>query len=301
MPRYERRDYQGPSDLRAMQEVTRRLWTRCKRWHIGDLAWRRFERLGREPDWRTALWERDGRPVAWAWATVSGSLDLHVDPGDVELAEEIIDWYGEGGGGTVTLLDSEKELAELLQSRGYQERADGPYFIHLSLDLAGLPAPRVPEGYTLRAVRDERDAAARAAVHAAAFAPSRVTPSRVTPSRVTADSYLQVMRAWPYRTELDWLVETTEGEPVAFCLVWLDEESGVAVLEPVGTDPAHRRRGLATAAILGALHEARRLGARTARVCARGDDDYPSARATYQAMGFRPYARNVTFVPGGLR
>ncbi|GAA2368612.1 GNAT family N-acetyltransferase [Nonomuraea africana] len=68
-----------------------------------------------------------------------------------------------------------------------------------------------------------------------------------------------------------------------------------------GTDPAHRRRGLAGAAVLGALGAARELGAESARVCARGDDDYPSARATYESLGFRPYARNVTFVPGGRR
>jgi ribosomal protein S18 acetylase RimI-like enzyme len=103
------------------------------------------------------------------------------------------------------------------------------------------------------------------------------------------------MRTWPYRKELDWLVVAPDGTPAAFCLVWLDEHNRVVVLEPVGTDPDHRRRGLARAAILGALHAARRLGATSARVCARGDDDYPSARATYQSLGFRRFARNVTF------
>ncbi|WP_393165453.1 GNAT family N-acetyltransferase [Nonomuraea marmarensis] len=116
------------------------------------------------------------------------------------------------------------------------------------------------------------------------------------PSKVTPDSYLQVMRAQPYRLELDWLVEAPDGTPVAFCLAWLDEHNRVAALEPVGTDPGHRRLGLATAATLAALHAARRLGAASARVCARGDDDYPAARATYQAMGFHRYARNVSFV-----
>jgi hypothetical protein len=79
----------------------------------------------------------------------------------------------------------------------------------------------------------ETVAEARAAVHRAAF----------SPSRVRTESYLQVMRTWPYRAELDWIVESADGTPVAFCLVWLDELNHVAVLEPVGTDPAHQRRG----------------------------------------------------------
>lgn len=104
------------------------------------------------------------------------------------------------------------------------------------------------------------------------------------------------MHAWPYRAELDWLVEAPDGAAVSFCLVWLDGHNRVGVLEPVGTAPEHRRLGLATAAMLAALHAVRRLGAESARVCARGDDAYPSARAAYQAMGFRRFARNLTFV-----
>jgi hypothetical protein len=100
-------------------------------------------------------------------------------------------------------------------------------------------------------VRGESDADARAGVHRAAFS----LPG-LPPSRVDADGYLQVMRAWPYRAELDWLVEAPDGTPVAFCLVWLDEHNRVAVLEPVGTDPGHRRLGLAGAATLAGLRAA---------------------------------------------
>ncbi|WP_248962362.1 GNAT family N-acetyltransferase [Sphaerisporangium perillae] len=104
------------------------------------------------------------------------------------------------------------------------------------------------------------------------------------------------MRAWPYQAELDWLVEASDGSPAAFCLAWLDERNRAVALEPVGTDPGHRRLGLASAATLAALHAARRRGAESACVCARGDDGHPSARATYQALGFEPFARSVSFL-----
>ena len=34
-------DYAGPDDLRAMQALVQRLWTRRSHLHIGDLAWQR--------------------------------------------------------------------------------------------------------------------------------------------------------------------------------------------------------------------------------------------------------------------
>jgi GNAT superfamily N-acetyltransferase len=191
----------------------------------------------------------------------------------------------------VTLLDAETELIDVLPRHGYHEQTTEPFFIHLRRSLENLPEPTIPDGYTLRPVRGDSDADARARVHRAAF-----SLPNLPVSKVTADSYLQVMHAWPYRAELDWLVEAPDGTPVSFCLIWLDEYNRVGALEPVGTAPEHRRFGLATAAILAALHAAHRLGAESARVCARGDEDYPSARATYQAMGFRRFARNLTFV-----
>lgn len=276
-----------------MQVLAERLWSDASRWHLGELVW--FQHIGRA-EWRTCLWEYGEQVVAWAWVKLPGQLDLQIDPAHIDLAAEILRWFddvAEGDGRTVTVLDAEADLIHVLRRDGYQEQTTGPYFIHLQRSLADLPEPRIPDGYTLRSVRGESDAGARAAVHRAAFS----RPDR-PPSGVSADGYLQIMRAWPYRAELDWLVEAPDGTPAASCLGWLDAHNRVAVLEPVGADPGHRRRGLASAASLAALRTARRLGAESARVCARGDDDYPSARATYEALGFRRYARNVTFVRG---
>ncbi|GAA3939912.1 hypothetical protein GCM10023085_21740 [Actinomadura viridis] len=285
--------YSGPADLRAMQSLTQRLDPRTSRWHIGELTWYRHQHLDRDRSLPTALWESGGEVLAWAWADPSGSLDLQLDPDRPELAEEVLAWFeevAEGDARTVTVLDAETDLIATLRRHGYRERTGAPFFIHLRRDLDGLPEPRVPGGYTLRPVRGPGDAAARAAVHRAAFS----RPD--APSRVTGAAYERMMGVWPYRAGLDWLVEAPGGMPAAFCLVWLDEHNREAVLEPVGTDPGHRRRGLASAAVLGALRAARDLGAETARVAARGDDDHPSARATYRSVGFRRSARNLVFV-----
>jgi len=141
------------------------------------------------------------------------------------------------------------------------------------------------------ALRGERDAGARAAVHRAAFAGDGGEGDEPT-----AATYRRLMADDQYRADLDRIVEDTEGTPAAFCLSWLDEPNAVAVLEPVGTDPRYRRRGLARAAILASLRAAVGLGARHARVCARGDTGSVAAKATYESLGFRRYARNVRLI-----
>jgi len=58
------RRYAGPADLRAMQDLTQRLWSRRSTHHVGDLAWGRFMFPPETADWPIALWERDGQVVA---------------------------------------------------------------------------------------------------------------------------------------------------------------------------------------------------------------------------------------------
>lgn len=295
---YRRRPADDPGELRALQELAGRLWAAGpSRWHPGELAWFRLARgAGLPPGERIAVWECGERTVAWAWARTgpdgAGRCDLQLDPAHPELAGELLDWFEETAGpaGAVTVLETDAAVLDALGARGYREVTDGPFFVHLRRELTDLSMPHIPEGYWLRHVRGEADAEARAAVHRAAFTGPDGGPA------VTAEGYRQVQRGPGYRRELDWMAgRLSDGRPVAFCLVWLDEVNAAAALEPVGTDPAHRRLGLAGACVLAALHGARRTGARTARVCARGDEAAPAALAAYTALGFRPFARNRTF------
>jgi ribosomal protein S18 acetylase RimI-like enzyme len=148
-----------------------------------------------------------------------------------------------------------------------------------------VATPRVPDGFRLRTVRGQEDLETRVAVHRAAF----------HPSRVTAESYRNVMRAYPYRADLDCVVEAPDGSFASYCLVWLDEAVGVGELEPVGTHPDYERRGLASAVCRFALGRLQALGASTAIVSARGDNAYPAPKKLYESIGFRQRTRSQEY------
>ena len=107
--------------------------------------------------------------------------------------------------------------------------------------------------------------------------------------------YASVRAAWPYRQDLDCVVEAPDGSIAAYALAWLDEANGVGELEPVGTHEAHQRRGLGRAVNLFALQRLRDAGATLALVACRGDAAYPIPRRLYESVGFREQYRTLAF------
>jgi GNAT superfamily N-acetyltransferase len=161
----------------------------------------------------------------------------------------------------------------------------------LSMSLVGeIAQAPLPHGYRARHVTGESDLAKRVAVHRAAWSVRR-------PSRVTEESYRRVMSAWPYRPELDWVIEAPDGRFVSSCLIWLDEVNRVGELEPVGTDPAMWRRGFGSAVCRAALAALRDNGAQAAIVYALQEPGMPPAVSLYESLGFRTHTRFVTLVP----
>lgn len=266
--------------LPRMQALASRTWSPESRHHPGQLAW---SAAYGEPD------VLDLGPAyvlddAWAWlesldwlevcGTAPAAVDAVVSAALADAADEV----------TASTLETEAVVIGVLADHGFTE-VESPWFAHHHLDLADLPAVDLPEGYAVRAVRAD-EAEARAAVHRAAWSPT---------SRVTTAAYERLMTTAPYRPELDHVVTTTDGEWVASCCVWLDEATGVALVEPVGCVEEHGRQGLATAASVSALTAARDAGATTGLVCPRGDDDYPGPARLYRRIGFVPGARTRTY------
>jgi GNAT superfamily N-acetyltransferase len=285
-----RRDFESSDDVRLMQDLVQRTWSLRSRFHVGDVAWERSVNSARSGDtWRTALWEDAGQVVAWGWVELPDHLSLVVDPARPEVASEVIEWFCSlAPKGTCSVLESETHLVSALEAAGFHPDDEAPFFTHHRISLSDLRTPVVPDGLTLRHVRPG-EVERRAAGHRAAW-------SDWGPSKVTDEDFAAVMTAWPYRPELDWVVEAPNGDFVATALIWHDQVNGIGLVEPVGCAPEYRRRGLGQAVNLAALHALREAGGTDAIVCPRGDDGYPKARALYQSIGFEPGARTRLYV-----
>ena len=96
--------------------------------------------------------------------------------------------------------------------------------------------------------------------------------------------HVAVTRALTYRADLDLVVTAPDGSFAAFATVWYDPVNRHGLFEPIGTDPAQQRRGLASAAIVEGMRRLRDLGAETVQV-STGVKNLPANRL-YEALGF---------------
>lgn len=278
------RIYKDSHDLKRMQKLTQDIWPLKPNYHIGDLAWQRYRHSGRENEWITAIWEIDGKPVAWGWIRLPGNLIFQVDPNYPELAKEVVDWFDEMTEANelrVTVLESDSHLISALEDSLFTPVEDTPEVLtKISLDSCPFPV-KLPDKFKARHIKDFNDVHKRVAVHRAAF----------QSLRVTEESYLNVMNAYPYDSSLDWVIESPNGEFVASCLIWLDEVNKVGLLEPVGTDPRFWRMGLASSVCKLALNALSNKGAKTAVVVCTSPETYKF----YQSIGFEKFAQTITF------
>jgi ribosomal protein S18 acetylase RimI-like enzyme len=286
------RPFADDRDLAAMQRLmvdARRGEGPLVKATPGDLHWWLHQHTNKLDEVRIALWEHGRRLVGWTWLWLPGALFsfLAADVRTPRAFGEQVDWFeaeAAQAGATelhVDVMDVHVELRSTLEGRGYSLVEDEG-MEHMLRSLDDLPPAPAVDGFELRAVRLPDELEARVDVHRAAFAPSRVTP----------ESYGNVVGRLPYRRELDWVAVALDGRHAAFCLVWLDAENGLAEMEPVGTHPDFRRRGLASAVCLGALGEARQLGAREGLVYAVSG--HPSV-SLYASLGFRSRARHLVY------
>lgn len=288
------RAYAGVADLATLHEVARAIWRVDKPHalpHVGDVTWGLYQH---EPavagPKETRIFERGGSPVAFGilWLPQTLQLAVHPEHRDKQVYDELLDWFegaaGEDvdGGLEVQLLESDRSLAEALRGRGY-EPLEGGYFEHRVRSLATpVEPPNLAEGYILRAVGGEEDVERRVEIHRAVW----------EPSKFTVPAYRRLRGLPPYRADLDLVVEAPDGSFAAYAQVWLDEENAVGELEPVGTHPAQRNRGLARAVCVEACRRLRELGADTAVVYSVGG---AAAGRVYEAAGFEAIDRHVEY------
>jgi ribosomal protein S18 acetylase RimI-like enzyme len=277
----EPRDFDD-GDLRPLLSLAQELWRQeptslsCD---FGQIAFWSANLVHAEH--RVRLWYDGDELAGWGWVTRETELEWQVRPERPELLDEILDWAHPG---EVLVRTDQADAIERLRAHGLRHDTDAPWMRLNQRTLERIDEPHVPRGYRVRTVEDG-DFESRAAAHRSAFHPSRFRD----------DVYANVRASWPYRQDLDCVVEAPDGSIAAYALAWLDDANGVGELEPVGTHADHQRLGLGRAVNLFALQRLREEGATVALVACRGDDAHPIPRRLYESVGFREAVRMLPY------
>ncbi len=280
-----RRPFRGETDVPPILDLIASMPLSCR--HVIDLPWRLSSPAineGRD----AAFWEdSSGRVGFAAWQYYWAVLDFFILPGPQAQAAEddLFAWadarfrerdaergrplpYG------VDYRDDDSERLRIVERYGYTLDDDGGYVLlrHDLVDLA--PVPTLPGGFTLRLLRGEKEAAAYAEVHRAAFESDSMTP----------EWRARTLRMPQYQPELDLVVEAPDASLAGFCVGWFDPSRRVAQIEPFGVHPRYRRLGLGSVLLVEMLRRFKARGAEFALV-ETNLGPTPAQRA-YESAGF---------------
>lgn len=244
------------------------------------------------------VWEDDGELVAVVCSEHPDLGDAYLlrRPGYDAWLAEMLDYaesalvHPQHGTLTVFAYDYDAALEALLAARGYEKQTEHPGYDSV-FEIGELPKPQLPEGFTLQSMADENDIEKRREAFGRGFNHQRPV------EWPTAFSYRELQKAPDYHPAQDLTIVGPEGNHVSFCIVWYDNHNQIGSLEPVGTHPDYRRRGLAREVVLEAIRRVAALGATEVWV--------GSGQHFYEAVGFDKalvsYAWKKTMPEAGWR
>lgn len=228
---------------------------------------------------RIGVWEDDGEIVAVVtYETDTGFAWLLTDAEHAWLYPALLRWattnLTRDGAIRILVNDTDHKLEQVVAAHALTRTADREP--NSALELAGDLSYRLPAGYRIASLADGCDLhRLNRVLHRGFHNPGQppTTPAAIQERR-TSVSGPHLDRA------LNMVAIAPDGEYAAYCGIWFDPTTDYALVEPVCTDPDHRRLGLGRAVVLEA---ARRAGLRGAKVAYVG-----SGQPFYYAIGFTP-------------
>lgn len=282
-----RHPFRGEADMSRILDLVRSMPSSCR--HVIDLPWRLSSPAineGRD----AAFWEdTEGQVVGLgAWQYYWAALDFFILPGPEMQAvtAELFAWadarfqeYDEERGRPlpywVEFRDDDQERRQLAEAHGFllDEHDSYVFLQHTLVDLP--PVPVLPDGFVLRSLMGEQEAAACAELQRAAF----------ESTSMTAEWRARAIRTPQYRPELDLVIGSPDGALAGFCVGWFEPARRIAQIEPIGVHPRFQQLGLGRILLLEMLHRFKAHGADCAIL--ETNIDRAPARHAYESVGFQ--------------
>jgi len=292
---YTLRNYSFDKDLRSAQDFLWEIFKLSGKLHSWVPTRLENERHGpcgeeddREDDSKLRIWEySDGNTKSIVAVTIlepNGFFWMNIHPHHEELIREILPAIEEQRRKTCKVQLGEikigipvpvgfKSRIEYLKEYGFE---DGGVCEHNQVRPLDLPPPdfQPAEGYTVRNVVLPDD-----------FEPySEVVNTVFQHCNMTEKLAMLYTEAGFYKDELDLVVEAPDGSFAAFVTVRIDPVNKMAELEPVGTHPDHRGRGLGKAVCAEGIRRVQKYDPTCIVILGAAPTD--AAAGLYASLGF---------------
>ena len=239
-------------------------------WEAADVQWWSGRQRPTDRDEQPFWLDAHGDPLAAVLRTGFGAgvqCDVLIRPEASDLARAVWETAVEeastaGPSAEFPVREDDEIGRSALAAAGYLPSGE-PGVVCCWLDAAARPAvPALPAGYRLLSLAD---------------APADPHPMA---ARNGAAIAARLRRCSLYRPDLDLRVLAPGGEVAAYSLYWADPVTGVGLVEPVRTEAAHSRRGVASHMLATGLDRLAAAGCARLKVA--------SDLGLYLRAGFRP-------------
>jgi predicted N-acetyltransferase YhbS len=172
--------------------------------------------------------------------------------------------------------DDDSVMCSLLVKAGFVALADKGASAWMRAEDRPLGSPALPGGYSLVSRVETCD-----------------TPHHLV-ARNGSDVSQRLQQTSLYRPDLDLAVLDPTGETAAHGLFWFDPTTKVGFVEPMGTNEAHRRRGLARHILTSGIDRLAQAGA--PRIKINYGLDNAASSSLYVDIGFIPVMTTSVWV-----
>jgi RimJ/RimL family protein N-acetyltransferase len=203
------------------------------------------------------------------------------------LVDEMMDFvehncYSRGNIITTDANSEDKLLNSTLRRRGYTKT--GNFRFNGICDLSKVPLfVPLPDEFTIR-LTQKKDIVRRSELFGLATGGIGTTP----------ENYERMMNSPSYCDAMDFVVEIRHSEVIAYCTIWNDPISKIAILEPLACVAEHRRKGIMKSTLLYGMNILKDRGTKYIYVGTGGKNI--ASQTLYKSVGFVEYGTNNEWV-----
>lgn len=271
------------AQMRALLSDSRRALPRPLNWSIAELDNWRFasftRKLAENPRYfqdNAHLWfDSVGGLVGFVVSNDSDWFALQVRPDGRAHEDQILDWVVEEWAESKARVCTAAYVCDDYRTQRLQNRGmtcAGVTGVDHRYATDRYPSAGIPCGYHVESFADRHDPQATIELECAAFGRDKADLDREWfETKALAPGYLP---------EWQLFLVTDQGQYASFCVAWPDWPSSTAEIDPIGTHPAHRRRGLARALLQECFRRLNASGIREAQINGYGE----GPRALYGSL-----------------